>query len=190
MRTAMLFIDGSNVFYDWQYLHRNNKADMDIVKYISHVKSLFPDTVFKRTYYFTAASEENSSFLQFLSRLPYVEVITGRLQEKQIYLAKYDLSCSSCKTHITDTVVTQVDKGTDVNIAVKMLQHAFNHSYDLAVLISRDADFVSVVDVIKDLGLNIETVFFEGAVKAQELSEHVDATKIIHTSDLPLLART
>lgn len=51
MKKGMIFIDGSNVFYDWP-LHNSGK--MDVEKYINLVQSKFPNIDFKRTYYFTS----------------------------------------------------------------------------------------------------------------------------------------
>ena len=179
MKQGMIFIDGSNVFYDWNKV--NPGKQMDIEKYIELIKSKYPNIEFVRTYYFTSETPTNSHFLQQINKLPYVEVKKGRLQNKTINLDKFGLTCKSCGTPITDTITTQTDKGTDVNIAVEMLLHAFNHSYDLAVLASRDADFVGVTRILKDLGRNVELVLFDGVKNnAQELSDHVDkVTKIV-----------
>ena len=80
--------------------------------------------------------------------------------------------------------MTITDKGTDVNIAVEMIRHAYEHSYEKAILISRDADFSGVVKIIKSLGMNVELVLFEGAqTKAQELSAEVDNVVVLHSDD-------
>lgn len=174
MKTGMIFIDGSNVFYDWNKVTAGAKK-LDIQRYIDHIKSQYPDVDFKRTYYFTSESSTNAGFLQQINKLPYVEVKRGRLQEKTISLESQHIECPKCRTQIVQKIKTHVDKGTDVNIAVEMLKHAFNHSYDLAVLASRDADFVGVVRIIKDLGCTVELALFDGVKEnAQELSENVD----------------
>ncbi len=182
MKKGMIFIDGSNVFYDWNKVHSGNQ--MDIQKYIELIKSKYPDVDFIRTYYFTSETPSNTAFLQQINKLPYVEVKTGRLQNKTIDLQKYSIVCKSCGGTVTDTITTQTDKGTDVNIAVEMLLHAFNHSYDIAILASRDADFVGVTKILKDLGRNIELILFEGVKNsAQELSEKVDKVTIISSAE-------
>ena len=182
MKRGMIFIDGSNVFHDWQAA--KTAAQMDVEKYIDVVKSKFPNTEFVRTYYFTSATATNQSFLHRINRLPYCEVITGRLQDKKIHLDKFGVSCPSCTTHITRTITTQVDKGTDVNIAVEMLRHGFSHTHDTAVLISRDADFASVVKILKTLGINVELVLFDTSKDyAQELTDCVDNIVILDAID-------
>lgn len=182
MKRGMFFIDGSNVFYDWQAAKTGTQ--MDVEKYIDVVKSKFPNTEFVRTYYFTSETTTNAGFLHSINRLPYCEVITGRLQEKRIKLDKYGICCPSCGTNITNTITTQVDKGTDVNIAVEMLRHGFNHTYDIAILASRDADFASVVKILKTLGINVELVVFDTAQKyAQELTDCVDNVIVLDVND-------
>ena len=182
MNKGMIFIDGSNVFYDWHTAKTG--AHLDIEKYINLIKSKFPNIEFIRTYYFTSASPTNTAFLHSINRLPYCEVITGRLQNKKIHLDKFGVSCPFCSTHITKTITTQVDKGTDVNIAVEMLRHGFNHTYDTAVLISRDADFASVVKILKTLGINVELVLFDTSKDyAQELTDCVDNIVILDAAD-------
>lgn len=182
MKNGMIFIDGSNVFHDWQAAKTGTQ--MDIKKYIDLVKSKFPDIEFVRTYYFTSETTSNKSFLHNVNRLPYCEVITGRLQEKKIKLDKYSVSCPSCRTSITREITTYVDKGTDVNIAVEMLRHGFNHTYDTAVLISRDADFSSVVRILKTLGRNVELILFDTSKDfAQELTDCVDNVIILDAND-------
>lgn len=177
MKKGMIFIDGSNVYFDWT--NANPGKQLDIEKYINVIKSKYPDVEFKRTYYFTSETPTNKSFIQQINKIPYVQTICGHLQNKTIDLSKFSLLCS-CGQPINETVTMQVDKGTDVNIAVEMLKHAYNQTYEIALLISRDADFVGVINIIKDLGCNVELVLFEDSkLRAQELSKYVDDIKLI-----------
>lgn len=189
MRKGMIFIDGSNVFFDWG--KANPGKQMDVEKYIDVVKSKYPNVEFIRTYYFTSETEKNKGFLQQINKLPYCQVVTGRLQEKTIKIEeKHGLTCHCCNKSTTGQIVTQTDKGTDVNIAVEMLKHAYNNSYDLAVLISRDADFVGVAKIIKNIGCNIEIVLFETSKdNAQELSANVDNVMLIKNTEYSLCER-
>lgn len=189
MKKGMIFIDGSNVFYDWK--NATAGKQMDILKYIQLVKKKYVDVNFIRTYYFTSQTANNAGFLQQINKIPYTQVVTGRLQNKTIKIDnRAGIKCPKCGDSIIDTFVTQVDKGTDVNIAVEMLKHAYNGAYDIAVLISRDADFAGVVKIIKDLGQNVELVLFEDSKgDAQELSEIVDNIILIEKSEYSGLER-
>lgn len=183
MKKAMLFIDASNVYYDW--LSLVGKKGIDWKKYIELVQKKFPDLEFKRTYYFTTETPKNENLLRMINRLPYCEVVTGRLQNKKIDIeAKHGVTCDLCATPITGNITIQVDKGTDVNLAVEMLRHGYNHSYETAVLVSRDADFSSVVKIVKSLGCNVELVLFDHpSISAQELSDCVDNIVLVNNTE-------
>ena len=65
-----------------------------------------------------------------------------------------------------------------------MLRHSFNNGYDTAILASRDADFASVVRIIKSLSHNVELVVFETAKDyAHELTDCVDRVVILDAND-------
>ena len=60
MRKAMIFIDGSNVFFDW---NRSNAPKLiDIEKYIQIVKDKYNDIEVLRTYYFATETSTNGGF--------------------------------------------------------------------------------------------------------------------------------
>lgn len=189
MKRAMLFIDGSNLFYDWK--KANPTSQLDIEKYIEYIKAQHPNVDLIRTYYFVSETAHNGSFLKQINRIPFCQVITGRLQEKTIKIEPgHNLVCGNCGSQVAGTITTQTDKGTDVNIAVEMLKHAYNQAYDLAILVSRDADFAGVVKIIKNLGKNVELVLLEASKNsAQELTDTVDNVMLIPATEYAGLSR-
>ena len=46
----------------------------------------------------------------------------------------------------------KVEKGTDMNIASSMLTMAFNDSYDIAILISGDSDYTTILTTLRTIG--------------------------------------
>ena len=108
MKQGRIFIDGSNVYFDWNKV--NPGTQLDIEKYIELVKGKYPNVDFIRTYYFTSQTTTNTFFLQQINKLPYVEVKTGRLQNKTIVMANYSIVCKSCGTAVTKTITTQTLK--------------------------------------------------------------------------------
>lgn len=186
MKKGMLFIDGSNVYYDYR---KSANSKLDVEKYISFVKQQYRHIDFVRTYYFTSETETNQGFLQQINQLPYCQVITGHLQKKMVHINEtHNLRCC-CGEIATGRIVTHVDKGTDVNIAVEMLKHAYLDTYDTAILISRDGDFSGVVRIIKNLGKTVELVLFEDCKNnARDLTDCVDNVTLIYRHDYPKLA--
>ncbi len=57
MKKGMIFIDGSNVFYDWKKAMSGKQ--LDIQKYIELVKLKYADVDVLRTYYFTSQTTTN-----------------------------------------------------------------------------------------------------------------------------------
>lgn len=186
MKKGMLFIDGSNVYYDYR---KSANSKLNVEKYINFVKQQYRHIDFVRTYYFTSETETNQGFLQQINQLPYCQVITGHLQKKMVYINEtHDLRCS-CGEIATGRIVTHVDKGTDVNIAVEMLKHAYLDTYDTAILSSRDGDFASVVKIIKNLGKTVELVLLEDFKNsARELTDCVDNVTLIRRGDYSSLS--
>lgn len=74
----------------------------------------------------------------------YLEVIEGIQEIREIKGITLNINDSS--TYNTK------EKGTDVNIAVHMLNKAYSNSYDVAILVSGDADYVPVVESIRQMG--------------------------------------
>ena len=52
-------------------------------------------------------------------------------------------------------------KEDDIHLAVDMVKLAYNDSYDVAILISSDGDFVPAVHAVKERGKIVENVGFE-----------------------------
>lgn len=54
------------------------------------------------------------------------------------------------------------EKNLDTKLTADMVGMAAQNKYDVAVLISNDADFVSAADIAKSLGKKVELVYFKG----------------------------
>lgn len=53
------------------------------------------------------------------------------------------------------------EKGVDIAIASDMLRLAYNNSYDTAILITGDGDFVPALEGVQDLGKHTENAYFQ-----------------------------
>ncbi len=194
MKDVMLFIDGTLLYYDW-----NGTAPagckMDLEKLIKIIISKRADYTLKRCYYYTTKLDDNYSaaqrqqqenFISKLRHIPRLELRFGRIQRKttEISPAKNSIKCNHCSNLVTGTLVTFGDKGTDVNLAVDMLTYAYKQNYDVAILLSRDADFEKAVKEIKECGKDVELVLFEKSKdKARGLYDCVDNWIILDQND-------
>ena len=70
--------------------------------------------------------------------------------------------------------VPPYEKGTDVQLAVDMLTHAFKNNYDVAILIAGDNDFAGAVQAVKDNGKHVEVALFGKEGTSQELRNVAD----------------
>ena len=52
-------------------------------------------------------------------------------------------------------------KEDDIHLAVDMVKLAYNDSYDIAILVSSDGDFVPAIQAVKEKGKNVENIGFE-----------------------------
>jgi uncharacterized LabA/DUF88 family protein len=62
-----------------------------------------------------------------------------------------------------------VEKGIDTQIVVDMLLGAARDTYDVAILVSGDADFAGAVEAVKELGKKVYVAHFrraEGVARA------------------------
>ena len=88
-----------------------------------------------------------------LKHTPYLEVIEGRQEIRKIKNQKFDINNS-------DTYTTE-EKETDINLATHMVSKGFQNAYDIAILVSGDTDYVSVIKTLHNLGKIIVIAHFQ-----------------------------
>jgi len=148
-----IFIDGSNLYHAL----RNNFRRYDIIFAEFANKLCGPRRLF-RTYYYNVLQDpllrpdgyrEQQEFLDTLRDTPYLEVRLGGLK------------------------VTQgipVEKGIDIMLATDLLYFAWNDFYDVALLVSGDADFAYALQAVKNMGKHVEVAYFESGVSKDLLN--------------------
>jgi uncharacterized LabA/DUF88 family protein len=168
-----VFVDGSNFYHG---LKTNNcPTNIDFYKLsalmVGNKRKLI------RTYYYNAIYDQNqnpqeyakqSRFFNALKSTPYLVTKIGRLEKRTAKVDKEHLieifgvdTANKLLEKIGKQIVTYVEKGIDINIASDMLKLAYNNSYDTAILISGDGDFVPAVSAVQDLGKHVENVYLK-----------------------------
>lgn len=148
----MVFIDGSNHYHIIKNMFRGSKKmiDFNFEKFIHHIVG---NRKLIRAYYYNSPLDisynlssytKQQQFFDKIQRIPNFELILCRLQKqringKMVYLVKED----------------------DIHLAVDMVKFAYNDSYDTAILVSTDGDFVPVVLAVKEIGKTVENIGFE-----------------------------
>lgn len=76
-------------------------------------------------------------------------------------------------------------KGVDSLIAIDMITKGFEGQYNTAILLAGDADFVEIVNSVKNLGANVVGAFFPGHI-SQDLEFSLDKKIELREGDLLL----
>lgn len=141
---TIIYIDGFNLYYGaikgtphkWLNLERYFRLlrpadDLVAIKYFTAMV--------------TGSTRSNQEvYLKALATLPLVEVILGKFKRKRVLCN--ETSCSHFGNRFFETVE---EKRTDVNIAVSMLDDAYQDACEQLVLISGDSDLVPGVNLVR-----------------------------------------
>jgi len=148
-----IFIDGSNLYHSLRSnFGRNDLNFAEFANKLCGSRRLF------RTYYYNVLQDpsqrpdghrEQQEFLGVLRKTPYLEVRLG-------------------STKIAQGV--PVEKGIDIMLATDLLYFAWNNFYDVAVLVSGDADFAYALQAVKNMGKHVEVAHFESGVSKDLLN--------------------
>ena len=111
-------------------------------------------------------------YIETIKRYPNVLIIEGKYVKKPVLLKKETMH--KIKSYITkDELQTYIEKGIDVKIAVDMITLALRNSFDTAILVSGDSDFVPVINQMKELKKSVQVAMFTNdARKSYDLKEH------------------
>lgn len=153
-----LYIDGFNLYYralkdsPFRWLDLRKLADM-----------LFPQDSIAKVCYFTAHLDPRPSnpgqaqrqlvYLRALATLPGLDIHYGifRSRVKHRPLAE---KVAGRPGHVL--IRNSEEKGSDVNLATRLLVDGFNGDYEQAVVVSNDSDFAGAMRYARDdLGLRV-----------------------------------
>jgi len=150
---VVIFIDGSNLYHALRSNFRRHDLNFaDFARRLCGSRRLF------RIYYYNVLQDpvqrpegyrEQQEFLDILRKTPYLEVRLGG-------------------TKVAAGV--QIEKGIDIMLATDLLYFAWNDSYDVALLVSGDADFAYALQAVKNMGKHVEVAYFEGGVSKDLLN--------------------
>ena len=147
-----VYIDGFNLYY--RALKDTPFRWLDLRKL---AETLFPQDTIHRVCYFTARLDARPSnpgqaqrqliYLRALATLAGFDIYYGAFRSgvKRRPLAE---PMPGLPTHVL--VRDSEEKGSDVNLATRLLVDGFNGEYEQAVVVSNDADFASAMRYVRD----------------------------------------
>ena len=183
-----LYVDGFNLYY--RALKDTPFRWLDLRKL---AESLFPNDTIGKISYFTARLDARASnprqprrqlmYLRALGTLPDVEIYYGEFRSgvKRRPLAE---PAPGLPGHVL--VRDSEEKGSDVNLATRLLVDGFSGEYEQAVVVSNDGDFAGAIRYVRDgLGLRVTLVNPDATRKSpRELSAAATYAKTLWKSHL------
>lgn len=183
---SIVYVDGFNLYYG--ALKGGPHRWLNLERYFELLRM---DDDVQRIWYFTAViegprRERQLTYLQALSSTPSVAIQYGRYKEKDVRCTIPDCGCTGAREFRVPE-----EKGTDVNIAVQMLEDAYQGLAERMVLVSGDSDLVPAIRTVKRRFPNIQVTVYVPARDprrgaARELRTAADKDK---TLPLDLLRR-
>ncbi|MEO8232129.1 MAG: NYN domain-containing protein [Ignavibacteriota bacterium] len=151
MRTY-IYIDGFNFYYravkgttykwvDFKLLFQKLLSDQNQILKIKYFTALVSGK------YNPQKPIKQKTFIRALKFcIPEIEVYYGRFLTHEVFapLAKPEANKKSVK------IIKTEEKGSDVNIAVQLLNDAWLNKYDCAVVVSNDSDLAEAMKLVKE----------------------------------------
>lgn len=146
-----VYIDGFNLFYGC--LQNGPLRWLDLSAFC---RASLPGDNIQRIRYFTAlisprvnhphAVQNQQIYLRALRTCPNLTIDYGHFIRHQVRMTAVD----PIGTHRSVLVWKTEEKGSDVNLATRMLCDAFDQDFDVAVVVSNDSDLEPPIRMIRD----------------------------------------
>ena len=162
-----VYIDGLNLYYGAVRGTQYKWLDIDAL-----FKIMFPQNTICKIKYFTSpvSSRPNDPskpvrqqiYLRALRTFPNIEIIQGHFLTSKVKMPLVTPLPDGSKTA---EVWKTEEKGSDVNLAVHLLNDAHNKDYEVAIVVSNDSDLGEALRLVtQDIGLQVGVVFPAGAI--------------------------
>jgi len=151
VKRIIIFIDGSNLYHIIKGLFPEEKPNnFNFEKFVNYLAG---NRNLVQTYYYNVPLDimqdlesytKQQRFFDKIKKIPNFSFVLCRMQKRKI-----------------NGKITYEAKEDDIHLAVDMVKLAYNNTYDIAILVSSDGDFVPAVLAVKEIGKNVENVGFE-----------------------------
>lgn len=125
---------------------------------------LFPDDTINKIKYFSARVSarpndpdqpiRQGTYWRALKTIPNLEIVEGTFLSKPIWMPAFN---TNPQQYVQ--VIKTEEKGSDVNLAVHLLNDGYKAEYELAVMVTNDSDLLEPMRIVKqDLNLPVGLV--------------------------------
>ncbi len=168
VQRVIIFIDGSNIYWGLRYYNENNSTDHRI-KYTKLVEELTQGRQRIRSYFYGSVGvPPREGQIKFHDSLKFsgFQVVVKPIKKRWNPITGKEYS---------------IEKGVDVALVSDLQSLAWEGAYDVAVLVSGDADFVGTVEKVKYKGKIVEVASYKDSLSG-ELRRVAD--KVIFIDDI------
>ena len=183
-RRTAVYIDGLNFYYraarphniKWINLYDLCKNKLDETNEIVQIK------------YFTSMIGRSSSdprkqfrqrvYIRALRTIKNLEIIKGTFKVEQ------DLRTLACDPSRKVKVILPEEKGSDVNLAVHMVNDAHLDKYDIAVVLSNDSDLKEAIKIVKAMDNKLVGIICPASHVTNPLKRSASFCKMLKKEDL------
>lgn len=159
-----IYVDGLNLYY--RAVQGTPYKWLDIVALF---QKMYPQNTICKIKYFTSIvssrpndpgkSMRQQIYLRALRTFPNIEVIQGHFLKNKVRMPLVSPPPNTAEVWKIE------EKGSDVNLAVHLLNDAHNKDYDVAIVVSNDSDLGEALRIVtQDLNLKVGVVFPAGAI--------------------------
>jgi 6-hydroxy-3-succinoylpyridine 3-monooxygenase len=178
-KRSIIYIDGFNFYYG--AIKDSESKWLNLQEYFERLRK---DDEIQKIFYFTAKVSGESqlrqeTYFDALGTLPLVKMVFGTYKLKSLRCRVKDCRYSGNKSYKVPE-----EKGTDVNIALQMLDDAYQRACDRMVLVSGDSDLVPAIKLVKKRHPEIQVTVYVPATDpkrgaARELRGAADKHKTL-----------
>ncbi|MCH8042141.1 MAG: NYN domain-containing protein [Planctomycetes bacterium] len=144
LKRSVVYIDGFNLYYG--ALKGGPHKWLDLERYFERLR---PNDDIQVIRYFTAAAIGSAGtrqqvYLRALETLPLVDVVLGKFKNRRV-----TCRLGACEHSGSRVFSTREEKRTDVNIAVQILDDAYQDLCDRIIIVSGDSDLIPSINLVK-----------------------------------------
>ncbi len=154
MKKVAIFIDGNNFYFGLKRIYGDEKdaINFNFEKFCNFIAR---DREIIGIFYYNAPLDITQDIDKYKNQQRFFDKIR-RVQKMHLVL------CKLLKRRISGTnKFYYVLKEDDIHMAVDLVKGAFRNTYDEAILVSGDGDFVPAVLVAKEEGKLVENAYFK-----------------------------
>lgn len=176
MKKIVLFIDGNNFYYGLKSIYGDDKhlTNFNFNKLGQILAG--KNREFLRAFYYNASLDFSDDQKKYWKQQRFFDKIRNTDKVKLVLVRLQKRKEKGTTKHY------YVVKGDDIHIAVDMVKGTYENTFDIAILVSGDGDFVPAVKVVQEKGKSVENAYFPKSLSwhlKQECDSSIQLTKEI-----------